>query len=73
MTLEVQKKEKETTQSLIRRFIQKVKKSGILRWVKYSQFYQRPKSRQMKKRAALRREEIRKEYERMKKMGEIKK
>jgi ribosomal protein S21 len=73
MSLEVQKKEKETSQSLIRRFNQKVKKSGILRWLKYSQFYQRPKSRQMKKRAALKREEIKKEYERMRKLGEIKK
>jgi ribosomal protein S21 len=72
MSLEVQKKERETSQSLVRRFIQKVKKSGILRWIKYSQFYQRPKSRQIKKRIALRREEIKKEYQKKKKLGEIK-
>jgi ribosomal protein S21 len=70
MSLEVQKKERETSQSLVRRFSQRVKRSGILRWVKYSQFYQRPKGRQMQKRAALRREEIKKEYERIKKLGE---
>lgn len=72
MSLEVQKKEKETTQSLVRRFTQKVQKSGILRRARYIRFRQRPKSHQMKKRAALRREELRKEYERKKKMGEIK-
>lgn len=72
MSLEVQKKEKETTQSLVRRFTQRVQKSGILRWVRMTQFYHRPKSNQMKKRAALRREELRKEYQRKKKLGEVK-
>lgn len=72
MSLEVQKKERETTQSLVRRFVQKVQKSGILRRARFIRFYQRSKSRQMQKRAALRREELKKEYEKKKKLGEIK-
>jgi len=71
MSLEVQKKEKETTQSLVRRFTQKVQKSGILRLARSIRFFQRPKSHQMKQRAALRREELKREYERKKKLGEI--
>jgi len=72
MSLEVTKKEKETSQSLIRRFTQKVQKSGVLRLVRRIKFYQRPKSRQIKKRIALRREELKKDYERKRKLGEIK-
>lgn len=72
MPIEVQKKERETSLSLVRRFLQKVQKSGILRRARSIQFHQRPKSHQMKKKAALRREELKKEYERKKKMGEIK-
>ena len=70
MSLKVTKKERETSQSLVRRFTQRVQKSGILRWARRAQFQYRSKSRQMKKRAALRKEEIKKEYERMRKLGE---
>lgn len=70
--LKVIKKERETSQSLVRRFAQRVQKSGILRWARKRRFFIRPKSQQMKKRAALRREEIKKEYEKKRKLGEIK-
>ena len=66
--LKVTKREKETSQSLVRRFTQKVQKSGILRWARKRKFFIRPKSQQMKKRAALRREEIKKEYEKKRKL-----
>jgi len=69
MSLEVTKREGETSQSLIRRFTQKIQKSGILRWVRKRRFFIRPKSQQMKKRAALRRIEITKEYEAARKLG----
>jgi len=71
MSLEVKKKEKETSQSLIHRFSQRIRKSGILPRARKSQYKKRPKSREMKKRAALRREELKKQYEKKKKMGEI--
>lgn len=72
MALNVQRKERETSQSLIRRFSRRVRKSGILIQARKNRFRKRTKSRQMKKRAALRREELKKEYERREKMGETK-
>lgn len=73
MALEVKKQERETTQALIRRFAKRVKQSGILLWARKSRFHKRPKSRQMKKRAALRREKLRKEYQKLEKLGKLKK
>lgn len=72
MALNVRRKERETSQSLIRRFSRRVRKSGILIQARKNKFHKRSKSRQMKKRAALRREELKKEYERREKMGETK-
>lgn len=72
MPLKVRRKEKETPPSLIRRFSRRVRQSGILLQARKSRFRARPKSRQMKKRAALRREELKKEYERLEKMGQTK-
>lgn len=71
MALKVKKKERETSQSLIRRFSKKIRQSGILRQARDSQYKKRSKSKEMKKRAALRREELREEYEKKRKMGEI--
>jgi len=54
---------------LIRRFTKRLQQSGILLRARRVRFRQRSKSRQMEKRAALRREEIKKEYEKLKKLG----
>lgn len=69
MPLEVKRKDKETVQSLIHRFTRNVQRSGILLRARKTRFKERGKSRQMKKRAALRREELKKEYEQLKKLG----
>lgn len=71
MALEITKKERETSQGLIRRFSKRVKQSGILRRVRKRKYKQRKKSRQLKNRAALRREEKKKEYQKKKKLGLI--
>ena len=71
MPLEIKKREKEPAQSLVRRFARRVQQSGILIRARKIRFKERSKSRQMKKRAALRREELRKEYERKRKLGEL--
>lgn len=72
MPLKVKRQPKESTQSLIQRFLWKVKKSGILLEARKRMFYQRKKkSWQMKKRSALYREQKRKEYEKLKKLGKI--
>jgi len=73
MTLEVKRKQRENTQSLIRRFSQKIRKSGVLIQARKVRFLEKEKSDLAKKRAALRKIELRKEYEKMKKLGKIKK
>jgi len=73
MGLEIKKQERESSQSLLYRFQKSVQQSGILLRARKIRFREREKSRDMRKRAALRREELKKEYERAKKLGEIKK
>jgi len=69
MALEVKKQQRETSQSLIRRFTKSIQGSGILRRARKIRFREREKSKNMKKRAALRKEEMKKEYEKLKKLG----
>jgi len=72
MALEIKKEGRETSQSLVRRFSRRMKQSGILLRARKMRFRGKTKSRQMKKRSALRREELKKEYEKMEKMGKAK-
>ena len=69
MPLEIKKQDRETSQSLVRRFSRRMKQSGILLSARKSRFFEKEKSKQMKKRSALRKEELRKEYEKMEKLG----
>ncbi len=69
MPLQVKKQPKENSQSLVRRFTRRIQQSGILRRARDIRFNKRPKSAQLKKRAALRREQLKKEYELLKKLG----
>lgn len=69
MVIDVQRQNRETTQALIRRFTKRVKESGVLFRARKNRFKKRPKSKQMKKKAALRREQLRKEYAKMAKLG----
>jgi len=71
MSLEIKKQERETSQSLIRRFGKAVKESGILVRARKTRFKLRKKSPEAKKKGALRREQSRKEYDKMKKLGKI--
>ncbi|MFH1656422.1 MAG: hypothetical protein ABH956_01445 [Candidatus Nealsonbacteria bacterium] len=71
MPLEIKKQERETSQSLVRRFSKRIKRSGILIGARKSRFKQKEKSTQMKKRSALRKVESKKEYEKKEKMGLI--
>ncbi len=73
MPLEIKKEERESSQSLIFRFTKAIKQSGILLRARKIRFKRKEKSRDMKKKEALRREEMKKEYERLKKMGKLKK
>lgn len=69
MAIEVKKKERENPQSLSRRFSRKVKMSGILIEARKNRFHKRKKSDQMKKRSALRRNELKKEFAKKEKMN----
>lgn len=69
MGLEVKKTERENSQSLIRRFTKRMQLSGILLRARNSRFFHRSKSKETQKRAALKREEFKKEYEKLKKLG----
>ncbi len=69
MALEVRKQDKESTQSLVRRFTQRLQKSGILKRAKKHRFFHSPKSDETKKREALRREQLKKEFEKAQKLA----
>ena len=69
MSLKVEKKERETTQSLIRRFSNAIKRSGILKEARRRRFFRRPLSDNSKKVAALRKLKAGEEYERKEKLG----
>ncbi len=71
MPLEVKRQNRETPQSLVRRFTKRVRQSGILLRARKNRFKVREKSEQMQRRAALRRVELKKEYEKLEKLGEI--
>jgi ribosomal protein S21 len=71
MPLEVKKKERENSQSLVHRFTKRVQQSGILRMARKKRFRRREKSRNMEKEAALRREKMKREYEKLKKLGKV--
>jgi ribosomal protein S21 len=69
MVIKVQKKERETTQSLLRRFSKSVRKSGLLLRMRQNRFFQRNKSDGLKKKAALKREDLKRLYEEKRKLG----
>ena len=71
MVLEVKKQPTESSQSLVRRFTRGAQQSGFLFKVRKKQFRHRPKNRQAQKKAALRREEVKKEYEKLRKLGKL--
>ncbi|OHA71165.1 MAG: hypothetical protein A3H01_02175 [Candidatus Wildermuthbacteria bacterium RIFCSPLOWO2_12_FULL_40_9] len=71
MALEVRKKDKETVQSLLYRFNRGVQQSGILVRARKTRFRNRKKSRTVEKKAALRKVEMKKQYQKLKKLGKI--
>jgi len=71
MHLEVTKQERETSQGLVRRFGRRVQQSGLLVRARKLRFRKKQKSPGAQKRAALRREEVRKEYQKLRKLGKL--
>ena len=69
--LEVKKKDNESFESLIRRFTRKTIQSGKLIQAKKVRFYQKPESKRAVKQRAIRKSEIRKEREYLRKIGKL--
>lgn len=67
--MKIQKTQKETSQSLVYRFTKAVQKSGVLVEARKRRFYERNKSENLQKRTAVLREQKKKEYQRLKKLG----
>ena len=71
MAIEVRKRERETVQSLLRRFSKRVLQSGILIRARRSRFYIPEPTKRQKKLRAIRRQQIQKEKEKLYKLGKL--
>ena len=69
--IQVKRKERETAEGLIRRFSRRVQQSGVLRRVWKLRFRQGEKSKDDRRSEALYKVKIRKEIDRLKKMGKF--
>lgn len=69
--ISVKRKEKETAESLIRRFSRRVQQSGVLKKVRKLRFREEEKSKPKRREEALYKVKIRKEINRLKKMGKF--
>lgn len=69
MPLEIRKKERESSQSLVRRFTKTVRQSGVLLELRRKKFHQRAKSELSQKKSALRKEEFKKQRAKLQKMA----
>jgi ribosomal protein S21 len=69
--LEVKKKDGESFESLLRRFTRKTIQSGKILQAKKIRFRQKPKTRRELKESALRKEEVRKERDYLKRIGRL--
>lgn len=69
MPIEVRKREKENTRSLLRRFTRRIQQSGVLMRARKARFLEREKSKSERRQSALRRQKIGRQKEKLRKMG----
>lgn len=69
--IKVKRKDRETSENLIRRFSRRVQQSGVLMRARKSRFQAEEKSKREKRNEALYKIKIRKEIEKLKKMGKF--
>ncbi len=69
--VEVRKREKETSESLIKRFSRRVQQSGILLRARKSRFREEEKTKRQMRESALYRARLKKEVDKLKKMGKF--
>jgi len=71
MPLVVKRRSKENNSRLVHRFNREIRKSGIINEARSRRFYQKPLNQTAKKKRALRKKELKKEYQRKRKLGEL--
>lgn len=71
MPLVVKRRSKENNSRLVHRFNREVRRSGIINEARSRRFYEKPLNDTAKKKSALRRKELREEYKRKRKLGEL--
>src|SRR4030042_5698341 len=69
--IQVKKKDRETSESLIRRFSRRVQQSGVLLQARSGRFFERPKTKRQARELAKYRSVVKKEVEKLKKMGKF--
>lgn len=69
--IEVRKKDRETSESLIRRFSRRVQQSGVLVRARKSRFRVEEKTKREKREGAMYKEKVKKMVDRLKKMGKF--
>jgi len=69
--IEVKKKDRESSESLIRRFSRRVQQSGVLAQVRKSRFRVEEKTRRQMREGAMYKEKVRKVVNKLKKMGKF--
>lgn len=72
MAIEVRKKDRESSTSLLRRFVRRVQQSGVLVNARKGRFYDKGSTKRQKKQSALRREELKRLRADLFKAGHIK-
>lgn len=69
--IEVKKKDRESSESLIRRFSRRVQQSGVLMQVRKSRFRVEEKTRRQMREGAMYKEKVKKVVNKLKKMGKF--
>ncbi len=69
--VEVKKKDRESSDSLIKRFSRRVQQSGVLLSARKGRFYAKPQSRRQVRESAMYRSRVKKEVDKLKKMGKF--
>ena len=69
MAIEVKKKERENTRSLLRRFTRRIQQSGILVRARKARFWEKEQSKTERRQSALRRQRAGRKIEKLKKLG----
>ncbi len=69
--IEVNRKRGESFESMLRRFSRRIQLSGRIKEAKKGRFYSTPKNKTETKRSALRKLELQRHYDKLKKLGKL--